>query len=74
MQDFGEAVLDVVVAMAATSFCFMGVALKSDTQAQVHAKPAKAQQAVVRRVPAPQPPARVVTLRNAEDCPETQRV
>ncbi len=71
MHDFGEAVLDVVVAMAATSFCFMGVALKPDTQVQ--AKAPKPQQVVVRRVPAPQPPARVVTIRNDEDCPETQR-
>ena len=71
MQDLGEAVLDVVVAMAATSFCFMGVALKPD--ATVHAKPAKPQQAVVRRVPAPQAPARVIAVRNDEDCPETRR-
>ena len=71
MQDFGEAVLDVVVAMAATSFCFMGVALKTDTQVQ--AKAPKPQPAVIRRVPAPQPPARVVTVRNDTDCPETQR-
>ena len=71
MQDFGETLLDVVVAMAATSFCFMGVALKAD--AQVQAKAPKPQQAVVRRVPAPQAPARVIAVRNDDDCPETQR-
>jgi len=71
MQDFGEAGLDVVVAMAATSFCFMGVALKTDTQVQ--AKAPKPQQAVVRRVPAPQGPARVVTVHNDKDCPELHR-
>ena len=71
MQDFGEAVLDVVVAMAATSFCFMGVALKPDTHAQVKAP--KPQQAVVRRVPAPQQPARVIAVRDDKDCPEAQR-
>ena len=72
MQDLGEALLDVVVVMAATSFCFMGVALKPDNRAQVQAP--KPQQAVVRRVPAPQPPARVVAVRSDEDCPEAQRV
>ena len=71
MQDFGEAVLEVVVAMAATSFCFMGVALKDDPQA--HARAQKAQPVVVRRVPAPQP-VRPVTVSAGRDCPEAQKV
>jgi hypothetical protein len=70
VQDFGEAVLDVVVAMAATSFCFMGVALKDDPHAHVQAQ--KPQPVVVRRVPAPQPVGPVMV--NAErDCPEAQK-
>jgi hypothetical protein len=71
MQDLGETLLDVVVAMAATSYCFMGVALKADAHAQVQAP--KAQPAVVRRVPAPRQPARVIAVRDDKDCPEAQR-
>ena len=70
MQDFGETVLDVVVALAATSFCFMGVSLKEDAHAQAQ----KPQQVVVRRVPAPQPPRRVIATATKRDCPKIQRV
>lgn len=71
MQDFGETVLDVVVAMAATSFCFMGVALKDDGHSHVQSQ--KAQQVVVRRVPAPQA-SKVVTVKADSDCPDAQKV
>ena len=67
----GETLIDTVVAVAASSFCFMGVALKAD--AQVRAQPPKPDRVVVRLVPAPQQPARVVAVRADEDCPDTLR-
>jgi hypothetical protein len=70
VQDIGETILDVVVAMAATSLCIMGVDLKDHARVETP----KAQPVVVRRVPAPQAPARAVAVRRDRDCPESQKV
>ena len=69
MQDFGETILDVVVAMAATSLCIMGVDLKDHAKVETP----KAQQVVVRRVPAQPAPARVVIVKADPDCPQAQK-
>jgi len=70
MHDLAEALLHTVAAMSAASFGYFGVTLKEEP-----VRAAKAQPAVVRRVPAPAAPRQTVQVRRAspaadEPCPD----
>ena len=74
MHDLAETLLNTVAAMSAASFGYFGVTLKDD-----HARMARPEPAVVRRVPAPAAPRRDFVVRPAHaqddpDCPDARLV
>lgn len=72
MSGIGQVVVDVVVALAATSYAALGAPLKHEPQAQ-HSK---AQLVEVRRLPVrPQMGTTAAAVRSAQrPCPDTRRI